>query len=94
MSAQISRSNSITYDIVFTHAELNMKSILVDEDMRTSSIADLECAGWYLEYEEYIKARFGVRVTKTWIVDVLDQVFDGHREESKTDDLLASLTSP
>lgn len=62
--------------------------------MRTSSIADLECAGCYLEYEEYTKARFGARVTTTWIVDVLDQVFDGHREELKTDDLLASLASP
>lgn len=72
MFAQIARSHSIKYDMVFTHADLNMRNILVDENAKISGIVDWECAGWYPEYLEYTKAHFGARVTTRWIVDVLD----------------------
>ena len=43
------------YKIVFTHADLNMRNILV-KDGRISGIVDWENAGWFPEYWEYTTA--------------------------------------
>jgi aminoglycoside phosphotransferase len=91
MREQISKSYGVKHEIVFTHADLNMRNILVDEDMKISGIVDWECAGWYPEYWEYTKAHFTVRVTVRWILDVLDQVFTGYRDELQVEDMFASL---
>lgn len=40
MSPQISRSHGIKHDIVFTHADLNIRNILVDDNMKISGIVD------------------------------------------------------
>jgi aminoglycoside phosphotransferase len=91
MWKQISTSHDVKHDIVFTHADLNMRNILVDEDMKISGIVDWECAGWYPEYWEYTKAHFSARYTTRWIVDVLDQVFLQYRDELQVEDMFASL---
>jgi aminoglycoside phosphotransferase len=88
---QIEKAHSIQHDIVFTHADLNPRNILVDENMKICGIVDWECAGWYPEYWEYTKAHFTVRVTARWIVDVLDWAFTGYRDELQVEDMLASL---
>jgi aminoglycoside phosphotransferase (APT) family kinase protein len=59
----VARSHSVKHDIVFTHADLNMRNILVDEYGKVSGIVDWECAGWYPEYREYTKVHFGARCT-------------------------------
>jgi hypothetical protein len=41
----VSRSYSVKHDIVFTHADLNMRNILVDEYGKLSGIVDWECVG-------------------------------------------------
>lgn len=81
----------MNHDIVFTHADLNMRNILVDEDGKLSGIVDWECAGWYPEYWEYTKAHFGARYTFRWIADVVDRVFSGYRDELRADDKLSSM---
>ena len=88
---QVERAHSIKHKITFTHADLNPRNILVDENMKISGIVDWECAGWYPEYWEYTKAHFTVRSTAQRIVDVLDQVFTGYRDELQVEDMLSSL---
>jgi len=68
--------------IVFTHADLNMRNILV-KDRRISGIIDWENAGWYPEYWEYTKCHFGVRLCQRWL-KMVDAVFeDRYGEELK-----------
>lgn len=81
----------VKYDTVFTHADLNLRNILVDENGKISGIVDWECAGWYPEYWEYTKTHFGVRYTVRWIVDVIDLIFPGYREELRVEDTLVSM---
>jgi aminoglycoside phosphotransferase (APT) family kinase protein len=88
---QISKAHSVKHDIVFTHADLNLRNILVDEMGRISGIVDWECAGWYPEYWEYTKMHFTVRVTPRWIADVVDQIFPGYRHELVVEDMLAAM---
>lgn len=90
----ISKSHSVKHDIVFTHADLNMRNILVDDNMKISGIVDWECAGWYPEYWEYSKAHFTVRYSARWIADVLDQIFPSYRDELEVEDMFASLAPP
>jgi aminoglycoside phosphotransferase len=68
--AILKKAHSIQHKIVFTHADINMRNVLVDENGRISEIVDWECAGWYPEYWEYTKMHFGARVTSRWIADV------------------------
>lgn len=85
------KSHDVKHEVFFTHADLNLRNILVDENGRISGIVDWECAGWYPEYWEYTKMHFGVRVTTRWIVDVIDRIFLGYRDELKAEDLFAYL---
>ncbi|KAH3976759.1 hypothetical protein HBI13_149890 [Parastagonospora nodorum] len=88
---QISKAHSVKHDIVFTHADLNLRNILVDEMGRISGIVDWECAGWYPEHWEYTKMHFTMRVTARWIADVVDQIFPGYRDELVVEDMLAAM---
>lgn len=91
---QILKTHSVKHEIVFTHADLNPRNILVDENGKISGIVDWECAGWYPEYWEYTKAHFTVRYTIRWIADVIDQVFLEYRDELQVEDLLSSMVPP
>lgn len=62
------------HQIVFTHADLNLRNIMV-KDGRISGIVDWENAGWYPEYWEYTKCYFGVRLTQRWL-RMVDAVFE------------------
>jgi len=87
----IAKSHSVKHDIVFTHADLNLRNILVDDSGRISGIVDWECAGWYPEYWEYTKAHFTVRHNIRWLADVIDQVFPNYRDELLVEDMLSSM---
>ncbi|KAF2856647.1 hypothetical protein T440DRAFT_550000 [Plenodomus tracheiphilus IPT5] len=91
MRGLIAKSHCVQHDIVFTHADLNLRNILVGEDMKISGIVDWECAGWYPGYWECSKAHFTVRHTARWIADVVDQVFPQYRDEVRAEDVLSSL---
>lgn len=90
----VSKVHGVKHDIVFTHADLNMRNILVDGNGRISGIVDWECAGWYPEYWEYTKAHFSARSSIRWTADVIDQAFSGYRDELKLENLLSSLAPP
>jgi len=92
--AILSKAHSIQHKIVFAHADINMRNVLIDENGRISGIVDWECAGWYPEYWEYTKMHFGARFTPRWIADVIDQVFLGYREELRAEGILAASTPP
>ncbi|KAF2786917.1 kinase-like protein [Melanomma pulvis-pyrius CBS 109.77] len=87
----ISKSHSVKHEIVFTHADLNLRNILVDGHGKISGIVDWECAGWYPEYWEYTKAHFSMRYAIRWTADVIDQVFDKYRNELQVEDMLSSM---
>ncbi|KAG4430487.1 hypothetical protein IFR05_014030 [Cadophora sp. M221] len=67
------------HKIVFTHADLNMRNILV-EDGRITGIVDWENAGFFPEYWEYTKCHFGVRISKRW-PKMIDAVFENKYQE-------------
>jgi aminoglycoside phosphotransferase len=66
------------HKIVFTHADLNMRNILV-KDGRISGIVDWENAGWFPEYWEYTKCHFGVRHSQRWL-KMIETVFENKYE--------------
>jgi aminoglycoside phosphotransferase (APT) family kinase protein len=86
------KAHQIEHKVVFTHADLNPRNILADQDSRITGIVDWECAGWYPEYWEYTKAHFGVRYGIRWLADVIDQVFTGFREELYVENMLSDYT--
>jgi aminoglycoside phosphotransferase len=88
---QISKSHSVNHRTIFTHADLNLRNILVDENKRISGIVDWECAGWYPEYWECAKMHFAVRVTSRRIADVIDQIFPIYYDKVQAEDILSSL---
>ncbi|CAG8959370.1 hypothetical protein HYFRA_00001268 [Hymenoscyphus fraxineus] len=67
------------HQIVFTHADINLRNVIL-RDGRIEGIVDWENAGWYPEYWEYTKCRFGVRFSKRWL-KMLEEVFDHKYEE-------------
>ncbi|WEW59036.1 hypothetical protein PRK78_004504 [Emydomyces testavorans] len=54
------------HEIVFTHADLAPRNILVDEHGRVSAILDWEDAGWYPEYWEHYRALRDLRPMPDW----------------------------
>ncbi|KAI3325312.1 kinase-like domain-containing protein [Xylariaceae sp. AK1471] len=71
------------HNIVFTHADLNPRNILVDEVTQrdgskgwsVTGIVDWECAGYYPEYWDYTKAMFeGFRWIKRYN-DLVKEIF-------------------
>ncbi|KAI9727374.1 MAG: hypothetical protein M1834_008445 [Cirrosporium novae-zelandiae] len=82
------------HEIVFTHADLNMRNILV-RNGRISGIVDWENSGWYPEYWEYTKCHFGVRRDKRWLKMVVEPVFEGkYREELRIERQLWDFDGP
>ncbi|KAM5347379.1 hypothetical protein ACJ41O_010384 [Fusarium nematophilum] len=59
--------------IVFTHADLNMRNVLVHNG-RLSGIVDWENSGWYPEYWDYTKAHCITRLRRRWL-RIVDDVF-------------------
>ncbi|KAE8147929.1 hypothetical protein BDV25DRAFT_131670 [Aspergillus avenaceus] len=49
---------------------------------------------WFPEYWEYTKAHFSVRSLMRWLADVVDQVFEGYRDELQVENMLSDLLSP
>ena len=90
----VSKAHNIKHDIVFTHADINLRNILVNKDGKITGIVDWECAGWYPEYWEYTKAHFAVRYQIRWLADVVDQVFSGYRDELYAENQLTNVDPP
>ncbi|OJD12940.1 hypothetical protein ACJ73_09271 [Blastomyces percursus] len=86
-------SHNVHHDIVFTHGYLNPRNILA-ENGKITGIVDWENAGWFPEYWEYTKAHYTVRSLIRWLTDVVDQVFEGYREELNIDNMLSDLLGP
>jgi aminoglycoside phosphotransferase len=62
--------------IVFTHGDINMRNILVDEKSgRLSGIVDWETAGWYPDYWECTKAYYITKLKWRWLSAVVDATF-------------------
>ncbi|TVY15038.1 hypothetical protein LARI1_G007719 [Lachnellula arida] len=67
------------HKIVFTHADLNMKNILLHNG-RISGIVGWETAGWYPEYWEMTKCHYNVRLDQRWL-EMVEEVFEHRYEE-------------
>ncbi|KAB8264687.1 kinase-like protein [Aspergillus pseudonomiae] len=87
------KSHDIRHDIVFTPGDLNPRNILA-ENGKITGIVDWEIAGWFPEYWEYTKAHYTVRSVIRWLADVVDEVFEGYRNELVVENLLSNLLSP
>ncbi|EGE08674.1 hypothetical protein TEQG_07633 [Trichophyton equinum CBS 127.97] len=87
------KSHDTPHDIVFTHGDLNPRNILA-ENGRITGIVDWENAGWFPEYWEYTKMHYTVRSLERWLVDVVDSVFPGYREELWVENMLSDLLGP
>lgn len=55
---EVTRCHSRQYRSCFTHADLCLRNIVVN-DGKVAAIIDWEFGGWYPEYWEYTKAHFG-----------------------------------
>jgi aminoglycoside phosphotransferase (APT) family kinase protein len=86
-------SHNVQHDIVFTHGDLNPRNILV-ENGKITGIVDWENAGWFPEYWEFSKAHYSVRSLMRWLADVVDQVFEGYRDELMVENMLSDLLGP
>lgn len=75
------------HKIVFTHGDLNMRNVLVDEHGRLSGIVDWENAGWFPEYWDYTKAFFVTKLGRRWLkmVDDMFGQFGDFRGELQTE---------
>ncbi|RAL16156.1 aminoglycoside phosphotransferase family protein [Aspergillus homomorphus CBS 101889] len=91
--ADAAKSHNIRHDIVFTHGDLNPRNILA-EGGRITGIVDWENAGWFPEYWEYSKMHYTVRHVMHWLVDVVDIVFEGYRDELHVENMLSDLLGP
>lgn len=54
------------HDIVFTHADLAPRNVLIGENGQVSAILDWEDAGWYPEYWEHIRALQHLKPMRDW----------------------------
>ncbi|EFE32482.1 uncharacterized protein ARB_00667 [Trichophyton benhamiae CBS 112371] len=87
------KSHDIPHKVVFTHGDLNPRNILA-ENGKITGIVDWENAGWFPEYWEYTKMHYTVRSVERWLVDVVDSVFPGYREELWVENMLSDLLGP
>ncbi|KAL3468864.1 kinase-like protein [Aspergillus californicus] len=87
------KSHDIRHDIVFTHGDLNPRNILA-ENGKITGIVDWENAGWFPEYWEYTKAHYSVRSLMRWLANVIDQAFEGYRDELVVENMLSDLLGP
>lgn len=79
------------HEIVFTHADLNPRNILIDKvaipggkkSWRVTGIVDWETAGYYPEYWDFTKAMFeGFRWPLRYN-DLIEKVFGGFGDYSR-----------
>ncbi|KAI1261920.1 kinase-like domain-containing protein [Xylariaceae sp. FL1019] len=63
-----------SHAMVLSHADINMRNVLVDDDGRLSGVVDWEMAGWYPEYWEYTKTHFTVKRKWRWLM-MMDELF-------------------
>jgi thiamine kinase-like enzyme len=79
------------HNIVFTHADLNLRNILVDQVVKSDGtrgwgipgIVDWENSGYYPEYWDYTKALFeGFRYNERWN-EFMHQIFKPFGDLSK-----------
>ncbi|KII86231.1 hypothetical protein PLICRDRAFT_281547 [Plicaturopsis crispa FD-325 SS-3] len=76
------------HSVVFTHADLGARHILVDPTTgKVVAIIDWEMAGFWPEYWEYRKARYGFCDTELWR-DCVHQIMQSYVEEWSTDEEL------
>ncbi|KAJ6184836.1 hypothetical protein N7519_006137 [Penicillium mononematosum] len=87
------KSHAVPHAIVFTHGDLNPRNILA-ENGKITGIVDWENAGFFPEYWEYCKMHYTVRSLIRWLADVVDQVFEGYRDELHVENMLSDLTGP
>ncbi|KAJ6147592.1 hypothetical protein N7497_009574 [Penicillium chrysogenum] len=87
------KSHALSHAIVFTHGDLNPRNILA-ENGNITGIVDWENAGFFPEYWEYTKMHYTVRYLIRWLADVVDQVFEGYRDELHVDNMLSDLAGP
>ncbi|PFH46364.1 hypothetical protein AMATHDRAFT_155306 [Amanita thiersii Skay4041] len=74
------------YRVVFTHADLNLRNILV-KNGKISGIVDWTCAGWFPEYWELTKAIHVHPRLKKWAKFWMG-VLPGYEEELEVERLL------
>ena len=87
------KAHGVPRAIVFTHGDLNPRNILA-ENSRITGIVDWENAGFFPEYWEYTKMHYTVRSLIRWLADVVDQVFEGYRDELHVENMLSDLSGP
>ncbi|KAI2689662.1 hypothetical protein DTO013E5_1233 [Penicillium roqueforti] len=87
------KSHATPHAIVFTHGDLNPRNILA-ENGKITGIVDWENAGFFPEYWEYTKMHYTVRSLTRWLVDVVDRVFEGYRDELHVENMLSDLSGP
>jgi aminoglycoside phosphotransferase (APT) family kinase protein len=87
------KSHAVPHAIVFTHGDLNPRNIL-GENGKITGIVDWENAGFFPEYWEYTKMHYTVRSVIRWLADVVDQMFEGYRDELHVENMLSDLSSP
>lgn len=85
--------HAVSHAIVFTHGDLYPRNILA-ENGKITGIVDWENAGFFLGYWEYTKMHYTVRHVIRWLADVVDQVFEGYRNELRVENMLSDLASP
>ena len=61
------------HEIVFTHGDLNLRNVMV-QNGRISGIIDWENAGWFPDYWEYTKIHYVTKLHKRWL-KAMDEVF-------------------
>jgi aminoglycoside phosphotransferase (APT) family kinase protein len=62
------------HEMVFTHGDLNLGNVLVDDHGRLAGIIDWGHAGWFPEYWDYTRALFVARFQHRWL-RMVDDVF-------------------
>lgn len=87
------KSHAIPHAVVFTHGDLNPRNILA-ENGKITGIVDWENAGFFPEYWEYTKMHYTVRSLIRSLAGVVDQVFEGYRDELRVENMVSDLASP
>ncbi|RJE23505.1 Phosphotransferase enzyme family [Aspergillus sclerotialis] len=85
--------HTVSHAIVFTHSDLNPRNIL-GENGKITGIVDWKSTGFFPEYLEYTKMHYTVRSAIQWLADVVDQLFEGYRDEVHVENMLFDLSGP
>ncbi|KAJ5799108.1 uncharacterized protein N7518_001176 [Penicillium psychrosexuale] len=83
LGPEIAECHSRHYRSCFTHADLALRNIMVDNG-KVSAIVDWQFGGWYPEYWEYTKAHYGQVDRPDWYTGLQNAL------EKRYDDELAA----